>query len=48
MIYLVSGRLEVNSTQVEEGWTTFLTDENTIELVSKHNDSSFILIETVM
>ena len=48
MIYLVNGTLEINAQLVQEGTTVFLTDENSIELVSKNENSNFILIDTVM
>ncbi|MEI9913225.1 MAG: pirin family protein [Bacteroidota bacterium] len=48
MIYLINGILEINSALVQEGSAVFLTDENSIELVSKNDDSNFILIDTVM
>ena len=48
MIYLINGILEINATLIHEGSTVFLKGENFIELVSKNDDSSFVLIDTVM
>jgi quercetin 2,3-dioxygenase len=48
MVYLVNGTLEINSKIVQEGSAVFLTDENSIELVSQSDDSNFVLIDTVM
>ncbi len=48
LVYLLNGTLEINTVSVTEGSTVFLTDENSIELKSKNEDSEFVLIETVV
>jgi len=48
MIYVISGLLAISSTVIKEGSTAFITDESTLELISKNEKTNFILIETII
>jgi len=48
MIYLIEGILNINSVEIQGGCTAFVTDEDFIEVLSKDDHTTFVLIDTVM
>lgn len=47
MLYLIKGKLEIDSREIEKENTAFIWDQDTITIMSGNENADFVLIETV-